>query len=170
MNNETKIIISFLYKRSGKEKLTLSEMYLPLSIDLKWFSPKEAMSFLNSALQKKILIKKGDLISPNFDYKKIVVPTGFQPSKQTFTKAEGKVEAGQDIVEKIIGRIVKKTGEAEQGIYEKIKKIKENRNISFEVATLLVGREYGIKLEDCFEKAEDEIFKEKENNWDQKLK
>ena len=74
---EIRIIIAFLFKRSGKEELSLSELYLPLSMDMKWFSPKQAREIMNSALKQKLLTKKGELVKPNFDYKNVVVPVGF---------------------------------------------------------------------------------------------
>ena len=82
IESEFKIVISFIFKRSGKEKLTLSEIYLPLSMDLKWFSPQEAKEFVNFALKQKILNKKNDFIFPNFNYKDINIPIGYKPKKE----------------------------------------------------------------------------------------
>ena len=157
--NQTKIIISFLFKRSGKEELTLSELYLPLSMDLKWFSPKEAKDFVNSALLQNFLIKNGDQIKPNFDYKKIAVPVGFYPSKQTFEEEKGKVnEERQDVVKSIIGKIVEKTEQDEQTVFEEIKEASSERNISLEVAALLVSKKYDIIVSAFFDQVEDKIF------------
>ena len=82
MPSEAERIIAFLFKRSGKEKLKTSEFYLTLSMELKWLSPKEANTFLKNAIKERLLVKKGDNITPAFDYEKIVVPTGFQPSRE----------------------------------------------------------------------------------------
>ena len=159
MNSEIKIIISFLFKRSGKEELTASELYLPLSMDLKWFSPKEAKDFVNSALLQNFLIKKGDPIKPNFDYKKIAVPVGFYPSKQTFEGEKDKVnEERQDVMKLIICQIVEKTEQDEQSVFEEIKEASNERNISLEVAALLVSRKYDIVVSAFFDQVEDKIF------------
>jgi hypothetical protein len=159
MNSEIKIIISFLFKRSGKEELTASELYLPLSMDLKWFSPKEAKDFVNSALLQNFLIKKGDQIKPNFDYKKIAVPVGFYPSKQTFKEEKDKVkEENQDVVKLIIGQIIEKTEQNEQSVFEEIKKAANKRTISLEVAALLVSKKYDIVVSAFFDQVEDKIF------------
>ena len=159
MNSEIKIIISFLFKRSGKEELTASELYLPLSMDLKWFSPKEAKDFVNSALLKNFLIKKGDQIKPNFDCKKIAIPVGFHPSKQIFEEETDMVnEERQDVVKLIIGRIVEKTEQDEQGVFEEIKEVSNEKNISLEVAALLVSREYDIVVSIFLDQVEDKIF------------
>ena len=157
--NQTKIIISFLFKRSGKEELTTSELYLPLSMDLKWFSPKEAKGFINSALLQNFLIKKGARIKPNFDYKKIAVPVGFYPSKQTIEEEKDKVnEERQDVVKLIICQIVEKTEQDEQSVFEEIKEVANERNISLAVAALLVSKKYDIVVSAFFDQVEDKIF------------
>lgn len=159
MNSEIKIIISFLFKRSGKEELTASDLYLPLSMDLKWFSPKEAKDFVNSALLQNFLIKKGDQIKPNFDCKKIAIPVDFYPSKQIFEEETDMVnEERQDVVKLIIGRIVEKTEQDEQGVFEEIKEVSNEKNISLEVAALLVSREYDIVVSIFLDQVEDKIF------------
>jgi len=160
VDSEAEIIITFLFKRSGKEELSLSEFYLSLSMDLKWFSPKQAKAFVSHAVEQKLLIKKGDLVKPNFGYKKVVVPIGFHPSKQLFEeKEEGIKEEKEDVVKTIIDRIVKKTGLDAQSIAEKIKDIEKEKNITSEVAALLVGKEYDVILDDCFEEIENKIFR-----------
>jgi len=157
--NQTKIIISFLFKRSGKEELTASELYLPLSMDLKWFSPKEAKDFVNSALLQNFLIKKGDQIKSNFDYKKIAVPVGFYPSKQTFEREKDKInEERQDVMKLIICQKDKKTEQNEQSVFEEIKEVSNKRNISLEVAALLISRKYDIVVSVFLDQVEDKIF------------
>ncbi|MCK5252977.1 MAG: DUF2240 family protein, partial [Thermoplasmata archaeon] len=37
-----KEVIAFLYNRSGKEEMSAQELRLAMSMDLRWFSPKEA--------------------------------------------------------------------------------------------------------------------------------
>ncbi|MCK5459307.1 MAG: DUF2240 family protein, partial [Thermoplasmatales archaeon] len=61
MNSEAQMIISFLFKRSGKDKLTEPEIYLPLSLELGWFSTREAKGFVTYVLQQKLLVKKDGL-------------------------------------------------------------------------------------------------------------
>jgi len=165
MNSEIKIIISFLFKRSGKDELTVSDLYLSLSMDLKWFSPKEAIDFVNSALQKNFLIKKGDQIKPNFDYKKITVPVGFYPSKQIFEEETDMVnEERQDLVKSIIDQFIEKTEQDEKSVFEEIKKVSNEKNISLEVAALLISREYEIDISIFLDQVEDRIFIENADN------
>ena len=55
MPSESEIIIAFLFKRSGKAKLSFSDLYLTLSMDLNWFTPDDAKSFLNLTLKQNLL-------------------------------------------------------------------------------------------------------------------
>ena len=155
MTSEIETIIAFLFKRSGKDELTASEIYLPLSMDLNWFSPNQAKTFVNAALQQKLLIKKDGKLKPSFDVEQVVVPVGFHPSKQPIGKKEEKT----DIVKNIIDRIVEKTGQDENSISEKIKAIEKEKNVLHEVAVLLVSKEYDIEIKDCFEELEERIFR-----------
>ena len=159
MNSEIKIIISFLFKRSGKKELTVSDLYLILSMDLKWFSPKEAKDFVNSALLKNFLIKNGDHIKPNFDCKKIAIPVGFHPSKQIFEEETDMAnEERQDVVKSIIDQIIEKTEQNEQIVFEEIREVSNEKNISLEVAALLVSREYDIFVSIFLDQVEERIF------------
>ena len=160
MPSETEIIIAFLFKRSGKSKLSFSDLYLALSMDLNWFTPEDAKDFVNLALKHNLLTKKGELIKPNFDYDKIVVPMGFYPAKMVFEEKEvERHEEERDAVKAIVERIIEKTGLDAQSIAKKIKDIEKEKNINSEVAALLVGKEYDVILDDYFEEIENKIFR-----------
>ncbi|MCK4901992.1 MAG: DUF2240 family protein [Thermoplasmatales archaeon] len=157
MPSEAEIIIAFLFKRSGKAKLSFSELYLTLSMDLNWFTPDDAKSFLNLTLKQKLLEKKGEIVQPAFDYERINVPIGFIPSKQVFEErvvAKPTVEKAT-VLEKIIKELVEKTKLDQLQVTEKINKLAEEKTITKEVAALLVGKEYAVSLEVFFEEVEE---------------
>ena len=89
-----------------------------------------------------------------------MVPVGFHPSKLTFEeeKSVEKPVKEQDVLKKSILRIVEKTNLAEGKILEKIKAVEKEKNISSEVAALLVGKDYNVSIEDLFDEIEEEIF------------
>jgi len=160
MPSETEIIIAFLFNRSGKTKLSFSDFYLTLSMELKWFSPEDAKAFINSAIKQDLLTKKDENIQPNFDFSKIVVPVGFAPSKKIIEpkKVEILKEEKEDILDKIIKQIIKKADIDKKQIFEKINTVAKEKNITIEVAALLVGKEYDIQLDTFFEETENKIF------------
>lgn len=159
MVSDAEIIIAFLFKRSGKSNISYSEVYLTLSMDLNWFTPEDAKAFVNAALKYKLLKKKGDLISSNFDYEKIVVPVGFYPSRNLFDEEEEKrIEKEEDILSQIIQRIGEKSKLNEPQISEKIDTIAKEKNLIKEIAALLIGKEYNIKLDDFLDEIEEKII------------
>lgn len=160
MDSEREIILSFLFKRSGKESLKFSDLYLALSMDLNWFTPADAKAFVNMALEDNLITIKDDLIKPSFDINKIDVPIGFSPSKFVFEEKRKKIaKKKEDVLNKIIKQIVNETNLNNQQVTEKINAIAEEKNITDEVAAILIGKEYNLKFDDFIEELEEKIFK-----------
>ena len=159
MDSEVKIIISFIFKRSGKQKLSFSDLYLNLSINLNWFTPEDAKKFVNEAIEKRFLIKENDLIKPSFDIENVQVPIGFYPSKRVFIEEE---PVDKKIERAILSQVVKKISEGskenEQDTLKKIEQLAEEKNLTIEVAALLFGKEKDIDLSEFFDRIENKIF------------
>lgn len=160
MPSETEIILTFIFKRSGKPKLNFSDLYLALSMDLNWFTPEDAKAFVNKAINNKLLTKKGEVILPNFGYEKIIVPVGFTPSKQVFEeKVIKKPEKKEEVlIDKIVKHLIDKTELDSHQIREKILGISKINNITIEVAATLFAKEYDVSFEDFYEDIEKTIF------------
>ena len=146
MPSEEEIIIAFIFKRSGKVELDFSEMYLTLSMDLKWFTPDDAKDFVNNALKQKLLIKKAEALRPGFEINKIDVPLGFKPTSKIFDKKE-KEPLNASILNEIVEKIAEKAKIKKEDIYEKIKKIEQEKHINSDVAALLICKDFDIDLE-----------------------
>jgi len=161
MESEEKVVIAFLFKRSGKSELSLSEFCLSLSMDLNWFSPVQAKDFMKQALQRKILMKKSNTIKPNFGYENITVPVGFRPSLQIFEEEEKEEEQKEtpDVTNMLVQRIVEKTAKDQQSVVEQIKSVERERNICFDIAALMLGKEYDIPLDGYFVDVEKKLFR-----------
>jgi len=166
MLSEEKIIIAFIFKRSGKNMLKESEIYLPLSIELGWFTTQQAQEFVKHALKQGILMKKDNIIIPAFDIEKIHIPIGFHPSKKDYTTAltekkdkKEKEEEKMLLIDKIIDHIAEKTEKDREDISAEIKNIEDKKNILPEVAALLVGWNHNIDMEKFFDLVENRIFK-----------
>ena len=159
MATDAEITIAFLFKRSGKNELKKSELYLPLSIELNWFSPQEAKDFVKLAIKQKILEEKEGTVKPSFDIEQVKIPVGFQPSKQLLDDKEFIEEKEEgSLIELLIEKICKNSEFSKKIIIEKIKKIEKEKNITPEVAALLVGKEYDVVLEEFYKKIEKEIL------------
>ena len=161
MNQEEKIVIAFLFKRSGKNELKDSELYLPLSLELGWFSANEARNFVEKLVKHSLLIEKKGFLTPSFDIEKISIPIGFTPSKSNYFEDSAKEE--EDVFQKIIHLIVQKTDNSYVEIEKDIKKIQIEKRITSEVAALLLAKKFDIEVEKkIVDLVEKRIFKENE--------
>lgn len=159
MTSENEIIIAFLFKRSGKEKMSFSELYLNLSMELGWFSPEDAKKFLYEAIKNKLLTNEDEQISLTFDVNKIKIPVGFSPSKKVFLEKRTQKDLEEtDVFKQIVKRIQNKTNLKEQQIIDKINKTSKEKNILVEIAALLEAKEHDIELGDFLKELENKII------------
>jgi hypothetical protein len=159
MDSEAKIIIVFLFNRSGKNELTEAELYLPLSMELGWLSTKESQEFVKYAINQGLLVKKEGLLHPNFPLETIRVPVGFIPSKKIFSKkTDDKKE--ENIIEGIATQICTQTHQNQQDIREEIKKEEIEKKLIPEVAALYVARKHGVDISNWYAAVEKEVIKE----------
>jgi len=155
MTSESEIIIAFVFNRSGKNKLTPSDFYLTLSMDLNWFSPKQAKLFLNKNIEQNLLKEENGAIIPNFEIKNIEVPIGFYPSKKAFEeKTTKKSKETEYILDIIINEIVKNSNLKKENIKTKISNIVKEKNITPEIAALIIGKDFDISFDKYYEKIE----------------
>ncbi len=159
MDSEAKIILAFLFNRSGKTGLSDAELYLPLSMELGWFPTKEAQQFVKYAIKKELVVKKDGVLSPNFALDTIKIPVGFLPSKKTFSETTDD-KKGKDIIEEIISQIFEHIHRDKNEILEEIKKEGTDKNLLVEVAALYVARKHGVDVSEWYMFVEKAIVKE----------
>jgi hypothetical protein len=158
MDTEAKIILAFLFNRSGKTMLPEAELYLPLSMELGWFSTKESQQFVKYAMKKELLVKKDGMLSPNFTLEKIKIPVGFTPTKKTFSETTDQQKEG-DIIEEIVSHIYAQTHQDRTEIRDEIKKEEKEKNLFAEVAVLYVARKHRVDISDWYDRVENSIVK-----------
>jgi hypothetical protein len=147
MDSEAKIVIAFLFNRSGKNGLKDAELYLPLSMELGWLSSKESQQFVKYAIKQGLLVRNAGLLHPNFPFKKIAIPVGFTPSKELFSEktAEKKEE---NIIEGIATQISMQINQSKNEILEEIKYEEKEKNLCPEVVALYVAKKHGVDIAD----------------------
>jgi hypothetical protein len=158
MESEAKIIIAFLFNRSGKTALKDTELYLPLSMELGWFSTKDAQEFVKYSLKKELLIKKDGLLHPNFPVEKTSIPVGFTPTKKLFSEKTHD-EKKENILEDIAAQISTQTNRSHQEILKEITSEEKEKNILPEVAVLYLARKYSVDMTDWYDAVEQKLFK-----------
>ena len=149
MDSEAKIILAFLFNRSGKTGLAEAELYLPLAMELGWFSTKEAQQFVKYAMKKELVVKKDGVLFLNFPLDTIKIPIGFSPSKKTFSETRDD-KKGKDIIEEIVLQIFEQTHQDKTEIQEEIKKEGIEKNLLAEVAALYVARKHGVEVSEWY--------------------
>ncbi len=157
MNNDYKIIIAFLYTRAGKKEMSFSEFYLSLSMDLKWFTLNNAKMFTQKSIENNLLKLEKEVLKPNFDVDKIRIPIGYYPPKNVLSLKELKKEIVQikpeeDTLEIIIKKIVDKSNLDKKTILNQIKELEKEKNLTSEIAAILLGKEYTLDFKEILEK------------------
>jgi hypothetical protein len=158
MDSEAKIILAFVFNRSGKTNLKETELYLPLSMELGWFSTKEAQQFLAYALKKGLLVKKDELLSLNFPLDAVKIPVGFTPSKKTFDDTTNDRKE-TNIVMDIVMQIAQQTHQEKNDIFEEIKREAKEKNLLVDVAAVYVARRYNVDVYEWYPSIEDSFIK-----------
>jgi hypothetical protein len=161
MNSEAEIIIAFLYKRSGKAQLLASELYLPLSLELGWFTSKQAQVFVKQAIKNHLLKKQGDQLTPTFDIATVSIPLGFQPTTQTISKEKTTPQQEKKpALNTLISRITNQTNYDDKTLRKTIQTIQQEKHILPEVAALLIAHEHAVNIDDLYISIEKNIFTE----------
>ena len=76
-----------LYRRKGKEVLTEKEFVFSASMDLRWFSPKDAQKLLDAGLAGGVLKRVDGNLLPTFDFGRIDVPIDYRPDAKLLKDA-----------------------------------------------------------------------------------
>jgi len=153
--NQLKQTIAFLFRRKGKEVLSEKEFSLSLSMDTHWFSPKESSQLIEKALSSKLLIKTEKGLKPNFDYKKIEIPSDFKPSKDI-------LEYTEDVFLSIVNGVSEKTGMDKKNIIAEINRRQDELNIEIEAVALLLARKYNLDISKFLDDVEKIIVRRSE--------
>jgi len=148
--------IALLFRRKGKEILTEKEFVFSASMDLRWFSPKEAQKLLDFGITGGYLQKKNGNIVPTFDTSIIEVPLDYKPGKDIFEHVQKKP---QDLFSEIVEKIVKTKSVPKREVVSRVNKKQELLGIDVEPAALLVASDYGLMMDiGIIERAESEIL------------
>ena len=147
MYTEEKIILTFIYKRSGKDHLTATEIHLPLAIELKWFTNTNAKHFVQHCLELKILKKTTDGLQPTFDINTIEIPAGFAPSL-TFSSKNNipNTSTTTNVIHNIMEIIAGHEKISLPSLMNHLKKNALSKNITSLAASLLYAKEHEIPL------------------------
>ena len=148
--------IALLFRRKGKNFLTEKEFVFSASMDLRWFSPKDAQRLLDIGISGGYLQKKNGNVVPTFDTASIEVPLDYKPSREIFEQLPKK---NQDFFSEVVEKIVRTKSVPKREVVSKVNRKQELLGIDVEPAALLVASDYGLCVENSFiERATSEIL------------
>jgi len=140
--------IAVLFRRKGKEILTEREFVFSASMDLRWFSPKDAQRLLDMGVSGGFIEKRNGSLVPTFDFSTVEVPLDYRPSKEIFQEA--RAASQRDLFSEIVERIVKVRSVPKREVVSKVNRKQEMLGIDVEPAALLVAYDYGIPVEGSY--------------------
>lgn len=142
-----KQVIVFIFKRGGKNKISESEFYLTLSMELQWCPPNLAKSFVSECLKAGLVHMENESIIPSFDIDHIKIPIDFQPSVDFFK--EFKVEVNQVIrfdSNSFIDSLQNLLDLSTDEINKSVDNFVQNKHITRDVALLLFAKKHGMDV------------------------
>ena len=142
--SEIKRSIAVLFRRKGKDFLTEREFVFSASMDLRWFSPKDAQRLLDAGISGGFLQRKNGNIFPTFDCAEIEVPLDYKPTNDIFEQV---AKRNQDLFSEIVEKIVKAKSVPKREVVSRVNKKQELLGIDVEPAALLVASDYGLSVE-----------------------
>ncbi len=138
-----KEVIAFLYNRAGKEELTAQELRLAMSMDLRWFSPKEAEEIVDLFQNKRLLIRKGSGgLRPSFKYKNLTIDRDLHPTKEELLGGSG----DEPLFVRMVGHITDRADEEKRNVISRVNRKAGEMGIEVEAAVMLVGDEMGVDM------------------------
>ncbi len=165
MHNEAKQVIAFIFKRSGKKTLPASDVYLAISMELQWCSPKEAKTFVKQAVANGLLSETKQGITPSFPVESIIIPTGFIPSSDCFSKGDSLLESSKntDVINIVVFRVKQKFQMSEEDIKKDIQEIASMKLLYEEVAAIFYAKKMDIEINDLLGDMEQIVFTSEKN-------
>lgn len=148
--------IAVLYKSKGREELTEKEFVFSASMDLRWFSPKEAQKLMDAGLSGGLLERRNGSLVPTFDFMGMTVPVDYKPPKAALDEGAKK---NTDLFTEIVEAIVKAKSVPKREVVSKVNREQEMLGIDIEPAALLVASSYGMRIESGYlERAESAVL------------
>jgi hypothetical protein len=138
-----KEVIAFLYNRSGKEEMTAQELRLAMSMDLRWFTPKEAEEIVDAFQNKRLLTRKGGGgLRPAFNYGKLTLERDFRPSKDLLMGSTGE----EPLFVRMVGHITDRADAEKRHVISLVNRKAGELGIEVEAAAMLIGDELGVDM------------------------
>lgn len=150
--------MAFVFQRAGKASLTERQVRHHVSMDLRWFPPKQARRFVEACLERGLLEEAGGGgdggdggtggedggkggLRPTFDVRGVDVPLGFRPRLPSGPPTD---------LDAVIDRLTERADLSREQAVARINKEQARFDglVDPEVAGLIVARELDVAVDD----------------------
>lgn len=122
------------------------------SIDLRWFTPKEAQKVLDISLRLNLLSKNDGELVPTFSLEDVDVPMEFKPTS-------GVLDTHEEVLfQKIVTKLSESRLERSE-LVARINDLQKKYGLEVEVAALMVGNDLHVDLKEFIPAVEEELRK-----------
>jgi len=153
MMSELEIALAQLFRKKGKSSLTEKEFVFAASLDLRWFTPKEAQKFLDIGLDSELLALDGDKLKPTFDHMNTDVPKGYVPDSQLLAAAV----KPKGLFLKLVDQISLEKDIPSKDIISEVNLTQDRMNLDVDVAALIVAQNHGLDISEHIDKVEEDL-------------
>ncbi len=150
---ELEVALAQIFRKKGKSSMSEKDFVFAASLDFRWFSPKEAQRFLETALEGGLLALEDGKVRPTFDYKSTEIPKGYVPGADILLKPA----QPKGMLMKIVDAISSKTGQPVQDIISRVNRIQDSMGLDSEVAALIAARELGVDVSEFHDTVEEDL-------------
>jgi len=153
--SELEVALAQIFRKKGKASMSEKDFVFAVSLDFRWFSPKDAQKLLDAGMGSGLLVMEDGMVKPSFDHKSTEVPKGYAPGQEIL---QGAVQP-KGMFMKIIDATALKTGMPVQDLISQANQTQDRMSVDTEVAALIVARDLGVDVSEFFDTVEEDLGK-----------
>lgn len=165
MNDELKICTAAFFRNKGKEVITVMELIMTISLDLRWMDATTASRFVKVIVSEGLVTSTQDnLLKATKELSTIDVPVAYKPSKELLefirsstsdkkentddlkTTRKAPLKSDKDALLPKMMDLATSVGMQKGLFVSECNKIVKRLNVDMEVAALIVLRDKGVDI------------------------
>lgn len=147
--------IAQVFRRKGKASMAEKDFVFAVSLDFRWFTPKEAQRLLELGIESGLLAVEGAAVKPTFDYKEQDIPKGYVPTAELLQKSA----QPRGLFMRIVEDISRTADLPAKEVISQVNGIQDRMGVDAEAAALVVASNYGVDASEYLDAVEEEIGK-----------
>jgi hypothetical protein len=153
--SELEVAIAQVFRKKGKSSMPEKDFVFAVSLDFRWFTPKEAQKLLELGLEAELLAIEAGMVKPTFDYRAVEIPKGYAPGPELLQRTP----EPKGLFMKMVDEMAKAASVPAKDIISQVNMVQDRMGIDIEVAALVVARNLGIEMPDFLDSVEEDIGK-----------